>query len=373
MAGLTAFKESKAISSILKIVDSLMSAGAGSGTAVGLSIGTSSIKIIELKKVSKGWKLLHFGIVQLPEDVIVNRDIINAIAVTDSIKTLVAQIKLKNKAVCISLSGTSLIIKRMMLEVPKLKEIQDQIFWEAEQYLPFDISEVVIDYQILSRTKDFKTDVLLIAVKKTVLDSYMECVTNAGLKPKIVDVDFFALQNLYESNYPSNPSEAVAIVDIGASSLKFVVIHAGVPVFTKDSAIGGRNLTAEIQKHLNLSFIDAETLKTGAGVEESTPQEVTDLIHVMGENFATEIKRAVDFYNASSSGAPVAYVLLAGGSSKIPGLSKTVEEGVGLPTQLLNPFNSITYDPAIFTQDYLESIAPLAAISMGLALRAGVK
>jgi type IV pilus assembly protein PilM len=370
MAGL---KDSKIVSSVLGILENLMSAGAGSGTAVGLSIGTSSVKLVELKKSGKGWKLLHFGIVQLAEEVIVNRDIVNAIAVTDSIKSLVAQIKLKNKAVCTSLSGTSLIIKRMMLEVPNLKELQDQIFWEAEQYLPFDISEVAIDYQVLSRTKDFKTDILLIAVKKTILDSYMDCITNAGLKPKIVDVDFFALQNLYEANYPSNPSEAVAIVDIGASSLKFVVVHAGVPVFTKDSALGGRNLTAEIQKHLNLSFLDAETLKTGAGSEESTPQEVSDLIHVMGENFATEIKRAVDFYNASSSGAPVAYILLAGGSSKLPGLSKTVEDSVGLPTQLLNPFNSISYDPAVFTPEYLESIGPLAAIPMGLALRAGLK
>lgn len=361
------------VSKLVTIFRDLMSSSANAATVVGLSIGTSSIKIVELKRAGKSWKLLHFGVVQLPEDAIVNRDIVNAIAVTDSIKTLTAQIKLQNKSVCTSLSGTSLIIKRMMLEVPKMKELQDQVFWEAEQYLPFDISEGVIDFQVLSRTKDFKTDILLIAVRRTILDSYMDCVSNAGLRPKIVDVDFFALQNLYEANYPSNPSEAVAIVDIGASALKFVVVHAGVPVFTKDSAIGGRNLTAEIQKHLSLSFLDAETLKTGAGTEGSTPQEVSDLIQVMGENFATEIKRAVDFYNASSSGAPVAYILLAGGSSKIPGLSKTVEDGVGLPTQLINPFNSISYDPAIFTQEYLESIGPLAAIPIGLALRAGAK
>jgi len=373
MVGMEVFKQSKAGAKILELIDALLSAGSNPGTAVGLSIGTSSIKIIELQKTGKTWKLLHFGIVQLAEDTIVNRDILNSIAVTDSIKTLTAQIKLKSKVVCTSLSGTSVIIKRMMLEVPNMKELQDQIFWEAEQYLPFDVSEVALDFQVLSRTADFKTDVLLAAVKRTVLESYMECVSNAGLKPKIVDVDFFALQNLYEANYPANPSEAVALVDIGASSVKFVVVHAGVPVFTKDSAIGGRNLTTEIQKHLNLSFLDAEALKTGAGSEGSTPQEVTDLIAVMGENFATEIKRAVDFYNASSSGAPVAYILLSGGSSKIPGLSKTVEDGVGLPTQLLNPFNAISYDPAVFTQEYLESIAPLAAIPMGLALRAGVK
>jgi type IV pilus assembly protein PilM len=357
---------------ILSKVSDLLMLGGG-GTAVGLSIGTSSIKLVELKRAGKLWKLLHFGIVQLPEDIIVNREIINSIAVTDSIKTLIGQIKLKNHQVCTSLSGTSLIIRRMALEVPKLNELQEQVFWEAEQYLPFDVSEVVMDYQVLSRSKDSKTDVLFVAVKKTVLDSYMSCISDAGLKSKIVDVDVFALQNLFEVNYPANPSEAVAIIDIGASAMKTVVVHGGIPVFTKDTAIGGRNLTAEIQKNLNLTYVDAETLKIGADQGGTIPQEVSDLMHVMADNFATEIKRAIDFYNASSSGAPIAYILLTGGSSKLPGLSRVVEESVGLPTQLMNPFNAISYDPAIFTQEYLSNIAPIAAIPIGLALRAGAK
>lgn len=344
----------------------------GSGeSAIGLSIGTSSIKVVELKKAGKSWKLLHFGIVQLPEDVIINREILNPIAVVDSIKTLVSQIKLKSKNVCTSLSGTSLIIKRMQLEVPNLRDLQDSVFWEAEQYLPFDASEVVMDFQLLSRTKDSKTDVVLVAVKKAMLDSYMDCIEDAGLKPKVVDVDFFALQNLFEASYPANPSEAVAIVDVGASSMKIVIVQNGIPVFTKDAAVGGRMLTAEIQKNLNLSYADAETLKMGGAQDGTTPQEVRDLMHTMAENFATEIKRALDFYNASSVGAPVAYILLAGGSARIPELSRVVEEVVGLPTQLMNPFNSISYDPAVFTQDYLNAIAPVAAIPVGLALRAG--
>lgn len=342
----------------------------GGDTAVGLSIGTSSIKLIELKKAKKVWKLLHFGVVQLPEDAIVNREIMNPIAVVDSIKTLTNQIKLKSKAVCTALSGTSLIIKRMMLDVPNMKELQESVFWEAEQYLPFDVSEVVMDFQMLSRGKDNKTDVLLVAVKRSVLDGYLTCIDDAGLKAKVVDVDFFALQNLLEVNYPNNPSEAVALVDIGASSTKLVVVHAGVPVFTKDSSIGGRNLTEQIQKHLNLSFADAETLKLG-GQAGGMPQEVSELMHVMGENLTGEIKRSLDFYNASSSGAPVSYVLLAGGGAKIPDLSKIVEDECGLPTQIVNPFNAISYDPAIFTQDYVTSIAPIAAVPVGLALRAG--
>jgi type IV pilus assembly protein PilM len=344
----------------------------GGSTAVGLSIGSSSIKLVELERKGKNWRLLHFGIVQLPEDAVINREIVNQVAVVESIKTLLSQMKLKNKNVCTAISGTAVIIKRMTLDVPRLRELQDQVFWEAEQYLPFDVSEVVMDYHVLSRAKDNKTDVVLVAVKRSVLESYMACVEDAGLRPKIVDVDFFALQNLYEANYGDTGTKSIAVFDIGAVAMKCIVVQGGVPLFTKDSSIGGKNLTAEIQRNLNLPYADAEMLKLG-GQGGVMPQEVSDLMQVMSENIAVEIKRAIDFYNASSPGAPVEYILITGGSSKIPNLSKIIEDSVGLPTQLLAPFNSITCDPAIFSQDYLNAIAPIAAVPLGLAIRAGVK
>jgi type IV pilus assembly protein PilM len=344
----------------------------GERTAVGLSIGCSSIKLVELKKTGEGWKLLHFGMVQLPEDAVVNREIVNAIAVVESLKTLVEQIHLQTKSVCTSISGTSVIIKRMQLEVPNMRELQEQVFWEAEQYIPFDVSEVVMDFHLLSRAKDNKTDVLLVAVKRSILDVYMACIQDAGLRAKIVDVDFFSLQNLYESNYPDNAAAAVAVVDVGASATKIVVVQDGIPVFTKDSTLGGKALTQEIQKHLNLSYQDAEALKIG-GQGSGMPQEVSELMHVTAENIATEMKRVLDFYNASSSGASISSILLTGGGSKIPALSKMVEDATGVPTQLLNPFNSIIYDPDVFSQEYLASIAAVAAVPIGLALRAGAK
>jgi type IV pilus assembly protein PilM len=357
-----------------KIADALSSFGGGGGNAIGLSIGSSSIKLVELKRLKKSWQLEHFAIVPLPDEAIMNREIINHIAVVESIKALVdpQKIKLKSKQVCTAMAGTSLIIKRMMVEVPNVRELQDSIFWEAEQYLPFDAQEVVMDFQVLSRGKDSKTDVILVAAKKSVLESYMACVSDAGLNARVVDTEFFALQNVFETNYPMDPTKAVAIVDIGATSLKIVVVHEGVPVYTKDTSIGGRNLTNEIQKHLGLSYADAETLKV-SGHATGMPQEVSDLMGVMADNFAIEIRRALDFYNASSSGAPVEFILLGGGCAKIPELSRIVEDKVGLPTQVMNPFNAISYDPAVFTPEYIGEIAPLAAIPIGLALRAGVR
>lgn len=338
--------------------------------AVGLSIGTSSIKLVELKKAGKGWKLLHFGVVQLPDEVINNREISNTVAVVDSIRSLVTQLRLKTKSVCISLSGPAVIVKKFQVEVPNKKDLQDSVFWEAEQYLPFDVSEVVMDFQVISGAKEARTEVLLVAVKRSVLDSYMACVQDAGLKCKVADIDYFALAHVFEANYPANPSEAVAVVDIGAAAMKMSVLQSGVPIFTKDSALGGRTATQEIQKALGIPYADAEALKTGT---QGMPQEVSELLGVMAENTASEIKRALDFYNASSIGAPVSSVLLCGGGSKIANLSRIVEDKLGLPTQMLNPFNGVSYDPAVFSPDYLASIGPVAAVPIGLAIRAGTR
>lgn len=352
---------------LFALLGGLFSSGGNSVT--GLSIGTSSIKLVELKRSGRGWRLAHFGFIPLPEDSVVNREIINPVSLIESTRSLIERAKPKNRAVCTAISGTALIIKKMTLESVQAKDLEEQVFWEAEQYLPFDVSEVVLDYQVLSKTKENKTEVLLVAVKKSVLDSYMSVVEEAGLKPKIVDTDFFAIQNAYELNYPQSPNEATALIDIGASGMKLCIVHRGVPIFTKDSALGGRSLTADIQKHLNLSYVDAENLKSGQSGQ--VPQEVSDLMGVAADNMAQEIKRTLDFYSASGTGPRVSLTLLAGGSAKISNLTQVIEEHTGVKTQLLNPFATIQVDSRMFTQDYIAAIAPLAAVPLGLALRAG--
>ncbi|MFZ9595947.1 MAG: type IV pilus assembly protein PilM [Bdellovibrionia bacterium] len=357
----------------LNLFSGLFSGFGSDGSAIGLSLGTTSVKLVELKKAGKAWKLIHFAMAQLPDDVIVNREVVNSLRLVETIKSVTSQLKLSSKSVCTGMSGNSLMIKRMTLDIASLKEADEQVAWEAEQYLPFDISEVVLDYQILSRSKEGKTDLILVAVKRSVLEGFMDSIEQSGLHPKIVDTDFFALQNLYETNYSLHESETVGIVDIGASSIKLVALQAGVPIFTRDSGLGGRNLTVEIQKSLNLSYEDAEALKIGGGSESGTPQEVSDLIQAMSESIANEIKKSIDFYNASVGGGPFSALFITGGSSQLPGLSNTIENICTLPVQSFNPFNSIAYDPTVFTQDYLESIAPFAAVPLGLAIRAGIK
>lgn len=344
----------------------------GSSSWVGLNIGTSSIKIVELKKSGKAWKLVHFGVALLPEGAVVDREIVNTPAVIDTLKSLVSQLKLNAKTVCTSVSGNSVIIKRLLLDIPNAKEIQEQVFWEAEQYIPYDPAEVYMDYQVLSRGKDNKTDVILVAVKKQILEGYASSIEACKLKAGIVDVDLFAIQNSFELNGAPPPDDATFLVDVGAGATKMVVLQGGIPVFTKDSALCGNSLTAEIQRHLNLSFADAESLKTG-GAGNGVPQEVSELMLVQSENLAAEVKRAIDFYGASSTGAPLSQVVLTGGGALLPQLGEMIAQATGLSVSHLDPFQGIQCDPKVFTQDYLDSVAFLAAVPIGLALRAGAK
>ncbi len=344
----------------------------GPSTQIGVNIGTSSVKIAELKKSGKSYQLVHFGIAQLPDEAIVNREIVNHMAVVDTIRGLVSQLKIKGQSITTSLSGPAVIVKKLLLEQTPINELEDAILWEAEQYIPFDINEVVFDYQILNKSgPEGKMEVLLVACKRSMVDNYVAVLKDAGLNISCVDVDHFALQNTFELNYP--PETPAALVDIGASSLKLVICAGGVPLFSRDSAVGGKTLTTEIQRHLNLSYQEAEILKIDGNTQGQLPQEVTDLTHVMAENFASEIKRSLDFFIASNLGTTVSYILLGGGSSRLPQLPKLVEDACGLPTQVLNPFQKISYDSKIFNEDYIQGIAGTASIPIGLALRGFAK
>lgn len=345
----------------------------GPSAQIGISIGTSSVKVAELKKSGKGYSLAHFGVAQLPDGAIVNREIMNHMAVVDALKELVSKLKIKGKSVTASLSGAAVIIKKLFLEQTPANELEDAILWEAEQYIPFDINEVVFDYQLINKNgPEGKMEIMLVAVKRAIIDSYTAVLKDAGLNAKIMDCDLFALQNIFDVNQPAEQA-AVALVDIGAASTKFEISIGGVPVYTRDSALGGKDLTTEIQRHLNLSYQEAEILKIDGAAQGQLPQEVLDLMHVSAEGVAAEIKRSVDFYVASNAGNAVSYIMMAGGASRLPGLSKVVEDTIGLPVQLLNPFTQVGADAKLFTQDYLGVISGLAAIPVGLAIRGFAK
>jgi len=340
----------------------------GKSANLGLDMGSSAIKFAELKKSGNSFHLLHFAQTPLSSDVIVNREIVNAIAVGDAIRSVVDEVAPKVKMISASVGGSNLIIKRMNLEVENPKEIDDQVLWEAEQYIPFDISDVVVDYQKVGDPNGKQTEVLLSAVKRDYLESIMAVIQDSGLTPKVIDADFFALYNCFEHNYPEKIENTVGIIDIGAYSLKLLIAADGFPMFTKESSLGGRNLTADIAKHLKLSEADAEALKIG-DQSQGVPQEVSELMNIACENLSLEIKRSIDFYNASSAGSPVQELMLTGGCSLLPGLSKLVEERTGLSTNAFDPLAKVEVDQDLFDDAFLENMRATGAVTIGLAMR----
>jgi type IV pilus assembly protein PilM len=342
-----------------------------SKACIGLSIGASSIKIAELKKKGKAqWSLVRFASVPINDAFSDQREVVNGEMITQAILQALSDAKIKSKEVCSSIVGSGVIIKNLTIVVTDMKELNDQVFWEAEQYIPFDISEVVVDYQVIKKSKDNNVEVILVAVKRDLLEQYMGVMDAAQVTAKIMDVEVFALQNCYESNYAVSDTDAVMLVDVGALSTKTVICAGGIPFFTKDAPFGGHMVTQEIQRELKLPSIhDAEALK----ISSNLPHEVSEIVARMAHILSTELKKSVDFYTASSLGPPVSAIYLTGGASRAAHLAKIIEEYTNLPVVYLNAFAQVSVDSKTLTPEYLESIAQIASIPIGLAIRSGDK
>ena len=341
--------------------------------AVGLDIGSSSIKIIQLREDRKGVQLQAFDMAVLPPEAVVDGALMNFTAIVDRIRELVSANRIRNKDVAVSISGHSVIIKKISLPEMTPEELDESIQWEAEQYIPFDIKDVNVDVQILNpRAGQGQMDVLLVAAKKDVIHDYTSVVAEAGLRTTVMDVDTFSIQNMYELNYGFPPNETVALINVGASVVNINVIANGLTTFTRDISMGGGLLTAELQKQLNVSHEEAEHYKTaGEGNITNTTiaREVKRLAERVSLTLVTEIQRSLDFYAATTINADIGRIFLSGGSAQIPQLVRALERNLEVPVELANPFKNINVDPRKFDVDLLQRMAPVAAVAVGLGLR----
>ena len=341
--------------------------------AVGLDIGSSSIKVIHLKEDRKGVHLQAFDMAMLPPEAVVDGALMNFTAIVEKIKELVQTSRIRTRDVGVSVSGHSVIIKKISLPEMTAEELEESIQWEAEQYIPFDIKDVNVDVQIINpKAGQGQMDVLLVAAKKDVIHDYVSVVAEAGLRTAVVDVDTFAIQNMFELNYGFPPNETVALVNVGAAVININVIANGITTFTRDISMGGGLLTAEIQKHLNVSYEEAEHYKTaGEGnITNSTiAREVQILSEKVSQTLVTEIQRSLDFYAATTVNADIARIYLSGGSAQLPPLIRALERNLEVPVELVNPFKNIIIDPRKFDVDLLQRMAPVAAVVVGLGLR----
>jgi type IV pilus assembly protein PilM len=348
--------------------------GFKSQSIVGLDVGSSSIKAVELSKKSKGknFDLTHLGVAQVPAEAIVQGAFLNSSAITEAIQEAIENAKIKTNNVAAAVCGHSVIVKKVSLPQMTRDELDEQIRWEAEQYIPFDVNEVNLDFQILETSdSEGQMDVLLVAAKKDLIDDYVQVIREAGLTPVAVDVAGFAIENAFEINYDTAPDDVIALVNIGAQVVNINIMAGGVPCFTRDITTAGNQYTEEIQKALSISFEEAERIKLGGQGTDSqdvVPQEVEQAMQSVTETVIGEISRSLDFYAATTAESRINKVYLSGGSAKVSGLEAAFHERTGLDVETLNPLSRMLPSDR-FDQEYLDDMSAALSVGVGLALR----
>ncbi len=342
----------------------------GEKSIIGLDIGSRNIKAIQLKENKDVYILERLGVTSLDPELIVDGSILDSTRVVEAIKELVLTTDIKAKDATLSVSGhSSVIIKRITLPEISEDELSESINFEAEQYIPFDIEDVMLDFQILGLAEEEgMIDVLIVAVKRDKINEYVSVVKEAGLTPAVVDIDSFALENMHELNYEFNEEANVALINVGASMININIIKGGVSVFTRDSSIGGNLYTEALQREFSISFEDAERLIEGGEVESVSPEMADPVLNTASDEIVSEISRSFDYFMDTTNYENIDEIILSGGVALIKDFPTFLAERTGINVSVAHPFNNINI-PDSFDQEYIKKVEPLMAVAVGLALR----
>jgi type IV pilus assembly protein PilM len=342
-----------------------------------------AIKLVEIEDTKKGRILKNFGIIGLPQDAIVEGAIKEMEIVSSAIKTLYKNLKIKNKNVVTSISGYSVIVKKISIQKRGEAELDASIQDEAEQYIPFDINDVNLDYEILSppdeegaekkaegeKAERGLMDVMLVAAKKDIVEDYVSLLHLTGLSPAILDVDAFALQNAFELS-SEKIAGCYALVNVGAEELGINAIKNGVSIFTRDSSYGGYQINEAIMSKFDVSYEEAEKIKLGGTkIDHKDKGALEEIFTSVISGWVNEIKRALDFLATTYPDETIEKIVISGGSCRFPGFQKYLELETEIPVIELNPFGNLQVNDKAFDPKYLTYMAPQAAIAVGLALR----
>ncbi len=343
----------------------------GKKELVGIDIGSSSIKLVQLRENKSGYQLVNLGIAPLPPEAIVDNTIMDSTAVVETIRSLVQGLKIKTKNVATSISGHSVIIRKIQLPIMTEEEMESSIQWEAEQYIPFEISEVNIDFQIIGPDErdPAQMNVILVAAKKDFVNDYVAVFKECGLNPVVMDIDCFAIANVFEANQGAATDEVVALLNMGASAMNVNVLKEGVSVFTRDIQVGGNMFNEEIQKRLGIGGEAAEKAKLGMVLENVSPEAIQEIIGDAVENLSQEVQRSLDFFSATSADEKVHKLFITGGVAKTPQVRAALENRLGIPVEVFNPLEKISAPASEFDPDYIDSVGPLLSVATGLAMR----
>jgi type IV pilus assembly protein PilM len=338
---------------------------------IGLDIGSSSVKLVELKEGKSGYQLQNLAISPLPPEAIVDGALMDSATIIEAIRDVIATSKTKLKDVVSSVSGHSVIVKKISLPLMTEAELEESIQWEAERYIPFDINDVNIDFQILGSAPERpeSMDVVLVAAKKDIINDYVSVIMESGLNPVIIDLDSFALENMLAINYEAGEESAVAVANVGATVTNIGIIKNNTSAFTRDIFKGGNQITEEIQRQMHVDHEEAEKIKVGTKVDFTSQPIIQDILKTASESLAAEIGNSLDFFQSTATSEKIGKLYLSGGGSKIKGFDTILQQQIGIPVEVVNPFKRIDYSGRDFDLEYLREIGPVMAVGVGLASR----
>ncbi|MBU1055629.1 MAG: pilus assembly protein PilM [Proteobacteria bacterium] len=336
---------------------------------VGLDIGSRILKAAEIVETKKGYRLRKFCTIDIPPGLIEDGTINDSEKIAEYIRKLFKDNKLTENNVAVSIGGFSVIVKKIYVQKMDEDKLQETIQFEAEQYIPFDISDVNLDFQIIGENENNpnQMSVFLVAAKKEMVNEYLNLVQIAGLNPCIVDVEAFALQNIYEFNYDEN-TENIALIDIGASKTSLNILKGFSSLFMRDVSLGCGQINQKIVSLAGCTLDEAEQIKFGGQNDKVSTDDLKEIVSSVVSDWCTEIKRALDFFYSTYPDDSITKIILSGGGANIKDFRQLLSMETSAEVELIDPFNKLELADNI-DSTYLKKIAPQAAISIGLALR----
>jgi type IV pilus assembly protein PilM len=337
---------------------------------VGVDIGASSIKVVQLREARKKLQVVRCGWSPLPPQTIIDGHVMNSSAVTEALGRVFRDAKIQQRDVAIGVYGQSVIVRKITVPMMTTAELDEQIHWEAEQHIPFDIKLMSIDYEVLRQRPDAgQMDLLLVAAKKDEINDYAAILREAKLRPVVVDINAFTIQNIFEQQNGLPADATIALLNVGAAVSSLNIVAKGVSAFTREITNAGNTITEEIRKALSCSYEQAEAYKHGGGATQIVPQEVTQIISQACQALAGEIQRSLDFYLATSGEQEISRIHLSGGSAYLAPLAQAIERRARVPVELFDPMTKMDVDAKFVNEPQLRAVASQMVVALGLSLR----
>ena len=338
---------------------------------VGLDIGSSAVKVVEIRRDGGPLRVMSVGVEPLP--VVMNEVIGRKRVMSDAIRRIFAARGITVRHVAVALSGHAVMVKKLTFPAMPDDELRSSIQWEARRHIPFDSKDVNLDFQVVDdasgSARGSNVEVLLVAARRQSVEDRMAVVAQAGCVPHVVDLDGFALQNAHEANCDPQPDRVTVLVNAGASLTNINVVRGSQSIFMRDVALGGVAYREALQTELALDLADAELVKRGGHVKGTSPEDVEPVIEAVTQRLLHEVGRALDFFRSTRSTDQIHGIVLTGGTSRVAGLRDAMADRFETDVEFFDPFKRIYLDPRVVSADERAELAPVCAVAVGLALR----